>query len=174
MRNPLVRLIGFLLASACFLCACAVQDPDPSSCISSKEDDVSSLLSTVSPSGGSSAEQTEPPSSQTPDDPSGPDTPASSETPPDPSSQAGASSDRPSITKKADCSHHHTTHLPSSVYRTDSYPRTRGVRHGGVCGETPQSTPVISKTDTLWSNTAGAHPKSRCRLLPPGAPTIMI
>ena len=100
MRNPLVRLIGFLLASACFLCACAVQDPDPSSCISSKEDDVSSLLSTVSPSGGSSAEQTEPPSSQTPDDPSGPDTPASSETPPDPSSQAGVSSDRPSITKK--------------------------------------------------------------------------
>lgn len=100
MRNPLVRLIGFLLASACFLCACAVQDPDPSSCISSKEDDVSSLLSTVSPSGSSSAEQTEPPSSQTPDDPSGPDTPASSETPPDPSSQADASSDRPSITKK--------------------------------------------------------------------------
>lgn len=95
MRNHLFRFIGFLLASACLLCACAEQESDPSSNISSKEDESSSLFSTATLSGESSTGETEPSSSQAQDGSSGPDGSVSSDTPPDSSAQTTSTGGKP-------------------------------------------------------------------------------
>lgn len=95
MRNHLFRFIGFLLASACLLCACAEQESDPSSNMSSKEDESSSLFSTATLSGESSTGETEPSSSQAQDGSSGPDGSVSSDTPPDSSAQTTSTGGKP-------------------------------------------------------------------------------